>query len=495
MTKVVIVGAGLSGLYLVNRLLQGGIQPLVYDPRAGQYTRPGQLSYSSYEAALKGIDFNLFLSNPELRSDEISKSKELQAKLIRAIHRLMTQEGGYEPGNVMQEDAYDLSQKETDEFPEMHIKDVERALYHTAIGHGLRHIERKSFTGFATDQPVKGIYVEGNEGPEFVACDYVFDCSGKRAVIHAVNKVIPEAPFKLSLIAENVRVKNHFLAYIKIPNKDYKAISRFGDEVYLRGNMAEFNSKKKYRRGIQLLKPFGWREFAYPRCYGHPFGTKKKINKVCMYLEAPDNLPEDQQLPWMEAVFNAILGKSVEYELVAPSKKYEKKPRLSQFTMEPLSLTPYCYEGSNLPEVIAIGDSQTDSQSFLALGLSKSCQGIDLLLKFLQVRDGEIISIDTEAYDEEAFSQSASYRRAIKKHYKERSAFFDTAFFRAIDVFDRTQVMIDYLNADIEDNTTSQADQKSARQLPELSIFQHTPAMASLNEEDGDPVPTKVQRT
>ncbi len=44
-----IVGAGPAGLYLAIKLHQAGVRDIViYDARAGTYTRPGHLNYQAY---------------------------------------------------------------------------------------------------------------------------------------------------------------------------------------------------------------------------------------------------------------------------------------------------------------------------------------------------------------------------------------------------------------------------------------------------------------
>lgn len=52
MSKYVIIGAGLGGLYTAHRLINKGISPkdiLVIDPRAGRYTRPGHLHKQEFQ--------------------------------------------------------------------------------------------------------------------------------------------------------------------------------------------------------------------------------------------------------------------------------------------------------------------------------------------------------------------------------------------------------------------------------------------------------------
>jgi len=59
MSKVVICGGGPTGLYLAIRLKQMGVKNIiVYDPRTGDYTRPGHLNTSVFFTAERGLKIN-----------------------------------------------------------------------------------------------------------------------------------------------------------------------------------------------------------------------------------------------------------------------------------------------------------------------------------------------------------------------------------------------------------------------------------------------------
>ncbi len=145
----VVIGAGPAGLYAAIKLRKAGIcNVVIYDPRAGIYTRPGHLNLSAFRQAEAGIN------------------KEFWA--------------GTKTG---------------------HIKDLERALYAEAKSLGIK-IENKRFVQLHQHTATPGVVVVDHEGKEeMVPADYVFDCTGsRREVINAVNRIVPDSPLKLTVL-------------------------------------------------------------------------------------------------------------------------------------------------------------------------------------------------------------------------------------------------------------------------------------------------------
>lgn len=109
---VIIIGAGPSGLYTAIQLKKAGVEDvIVYDPRAGEYVRPGHINSTVLERAERGVGVKF-----NFPTDKTA-----------------------------------------------HIKDVERLLWKHALSLGIP-VEQKTFVGFNLDP--KGVIVINKEGKE-----------------------------------------------------------------------------------------------------------------------------------------------------------------------------------------------------------------------------------------------------------------------------------------------------------------------------------------
>ena len=76
--KKVVIGAGPAGLYSAIKLWQQGIRELVvYDPRAGIYTRPGHLNKSVFTSTETGLSISFW------PSDKVGHIKDLENQLYK----------------------------------------------------------------------------------------------------------------------------------------------------------------------------------------------------------------------------------------------------------------------------------------------------------------------------------------------------------------------------------------------------------------------------
>ncbi|KTD25407.1 4-hydroxybenzoate 3-monooxygenase [Legionella lansingensis] len=364
---VVIVGAGPSGLYAAMQLRKAGVEHVtIYDPRARIYLRPGHINYSVIERAEHGIGRQL----------NFPKNKTA------------------------------------------HIKDIERLLHQEAHSQQIP-IEPKKFIGFSSEE--KGIIVANAEGKtEYIPCDYVIDCTGsQRLVTEAMNAVSTSItkPFTTSFITKDVAIKSHLLAYVRMEPRTLKV----NDNVRVLPEEIP-GSKLEFARNLERLREFGWREFSLPRCYNMPFGK----DKVCFYVEAPDNLPSEKKAQWLKTVLESRTGDDfMEFELLPDSKKYEDKARLrlSTFVVNPRELSASSYQEKGRPMVIAQGDVRIEPNYYLAHGIIDSFDRIDKMVKNMDISDGEIKFFHEQKYENDIQPDLKKHRDALIEHYRERKEY------------------------------------------------------------------------
>ena len=81
--KKVIIGAGPAGLYTAIKLRKAGVKDVVvYDPRAGDYTRPGHLNRNVFARAQDGLGFDFW------SGDKVGHIKDLERALYKEAQRL-----------------------------------------------------------------------------------------------------------------------------------------------------------------------------------------------------------------------------------------------------------------------------------------------------------------------------------------------------------------------------------------------------------------------
>ena len=345
----VVIGAGPAGLYTAIKLRKAGVKDVVvYDPRAGTYTRPGHLDYIVFEKAKRGTGANI---DTDLLSGTSARSG--------------------------------------------HIKDLERELYSEAKRLGIR-IENKRFINIiphASKPAVVVADVLGHE--EVVDADYVFDCTGtRRRVINAVNALSAEPPFKITTITD-LPVKNHFIAYVRMPSNDYSRLKMAIDTYNAMGSL--LTDTLTEARLFLKLRGLGWPEFKLPRLYCSSFGKRTNYHKACLYLHAPAGLRNEDYDEWVRTVIESY-APSIHFEHYPAPRKYSSKPRFMSFELNAEALTRVSYKGETLPTVIALGDAQIGFDYALGHGISDGIERIDALFEHMELFDGNIQYFDAEEY-------------------------------------------------------------------------------------------------
>ena len=372
----VIIGAGPAGLYTAIKLRKAGIRDVVvYDPRAGTYTRPGHLNTNAFVTA------------------ERSSSAHIDADLL----------SGARTG---------------------HIKDLERQLYREAKRLGIQ-IENKIFIEFIPDATKPAVVVADLHGTrEIVEAEYVFDCTGtSRQVIHAVNALSAEPPFKIKTIA-NLPVKNHFLAYVKVPSSEFPRLNAAALMYDVPSHL--IRPPLNYARSILKLRALGWNELKFPRFYGVSFGKKGESDKACLYFHAPEGLlPRDYDL-WVNTVIECYTA-PIHFEHYPPPRKFDSKPRFLAFNSKAEVLESVSYKGEGLPTVIALGDAQIDFDYYLAHGIKDGLERIDALFEEMDIIEGRILYFNADDYLIKLRSALSAHKDAVTEQATNIKASFSSA--------------------------------------------------------------------
>lgn len=367
MKKVVIVGAGPIGLYLAYKLHHAGVKEIVIvDPRAGIYTRPGHVHVTTFSLLKEKINGTF--------STDITHG---------------------------------------------HIKDIERLLYDTIINLPIL-IEKKEFLRFHDNPRQKGIIVKDAQGKEEVIfCDYAFDCTGTdRKLINTVNTIVSPPLFSVTPITQNVRIKGHMIAYVKITEADINSINATIDPAAPKPEP----TIAEHVQSVEKLRAFGWKEFKFPWIYAINFGK----GKGCIYTEIPDNLPSQQKEAWLKAVIDANTNSSrVRFEQLPAPRKYPSKPRFITFSVDPQIIDHPAQEAPGLPMVIAAGDSHIEPNFTLGHGIYGGLDRCDRLVQHLTVDDGQILDFAAKSYEKDVQPLLAKHKAAIVENYNTKEEIFD----------------------------------------------------------------------
>jgi hypothetical protein len=370
---IVIIGAGPIGLYLGYQLKKAGIHQFVlYDPRAGEYIRPGHLIKETFE-------------------------------------RLATRLG-----------------KDRSKSRRGHIKDLERILFeeHKNLG---TTIEKKEFISFS--KRPKGIIVLNSLGKkELIACDFVFDCTGqKRVLAHHLNSLINPPPFTLRPISTEVRIKNQMLAYIGIDEASLIPLNKAPYKLS-KNIPADLSQLPQYTQGIRQLHQLGWAEWGLPRI----FKVNHKKGKICLYTECPDYLPKESYDSWIKACIYNITGDStIQFHHLPPPRKYKRKPRLIVFRVDPFQVPETACIHKQFPTVILMGDSQIDPNYWLAHGITNGLKRVDAFISTLKIHNETIVSFNPEMYQKSIQLNIERHKEHIVSYNQERIHYFEAMLYKA----------------------------------------------------------------
>jgi hypothetical protein len=355
MSKHVIIGAGLGGLYEANRLINKGVKPenivIIEKNKENHYTRPGHLNCST---------FSLVTNNTGIQ---------------------------------------------TDHSPAHHIKELERVMYHQLRRFNVEFIHEE-FIGLQAKSETneKGVITRRKDNSQGIyPADYVFDCTGNKALVAQAVNALQEnkkPAFETTQLVDVNPIPDHLVAQVLIP--DYYVLRDF---LAADGQAVPPSIQQKTpQKNIEIrekLNALGWTYEAFPTFYKFSQGQK---DKVCLYMETPPGLDKNQHRSWMQLLLDIYSnGKITDYTELKPSKKYGEKPRIVGFKSLPHVLNKVIHEADNLPVVVMGFDALKGFDYRLAHGVTSGVECCERMLKHLTIDDGSIQSIDASSVEKETF--------------------------------------------------------------------------------------------
>ncbi len=373
---IVIVGGGPIGMYMAIKLKQQGLNPILIEKRS-HFTRPGRLEPEIFTLV------------------SVSLQKE----------------------RSWADDDYEIKPSSS-----YHIKDLERELERILKEENITVIK-----GEYINLSNNSINVRLSSGqPKAIPCDLVFDATGSdRKVLSTINKIYEDKheapPFHFSDVGYNP-IKKHFIAYVGMEPNDIKELKN--NQTKVDDTLHSFKFPEKHLKGImeklieisKLRQQFGWSNFSMPQCVVRPL----EKNKVCLYLEMPENLKTHKDYEaWVKAVLKLQTNKDVPFAYLKTSEKYKlnPKPRFQPIFLQPKETTPFCFMGTNFPDIIPIGDALIDPDYRRGLGIGEGIIRADALLESMQFQHGVIKEIDFKKYNE-------SLELSLEKQRKQMMALF-----------------------------------------------------------------------
>lgn len=355
MKKIIIVGAGLGGLYTANRLINNGVAPehiLLIDPRAGNYTRPGHLATSIFK--------------------QVNRYTGIKTDAHSSAH---------------------------------HIKELERQMYNALKARHVTFVtERFVALQQETEHQDKAVITSKEDGSQSIySTDFVFDCTGTHAcVAQAVNDYQQqngfEPVFHSKPLSPDNAIPHHLIAQVSLHDHtvliDFLPANRYGQTEPWHYQRATAQKNITTREQLRAL---GWFYETFPTF--HSF-SQKNTHKICLYMETPPDLSVEQQSAWIKLLLNIYSNAALtDYTELEPSKKYAKKPRIIAFKNLPHQLNRATFQSEELPVIIIGFDALKGFDYRLADGVSSGIECCEYVLKHSTIIDGQIHHIALDAIE------------------------------------------------------------------------------------------------
>lgn len=371
MTKnIIVVGAGLGGLYTASQLVGKGVTPesiTIVDRRAGRYTRPGHLNSDSFDLVTEHLG-------------------------IRTPHSKA-----------------------------QHIKELERIMYEELLKDGVQFINEPFLRlQSKTDHQAKGIVTQKTEDEEGIyPAEFVFDCTGREALVAAaVNRhqenTGAEPFFKSTPLVDINPITDHLVAQVLIP-ESHLLTNFLNPEVTLKSLPSDYRSKtaEENIEALEQLQALGWPYETFPTFYFH---SQESKNKVCLYMETPPDLPKEQQSAWIKLLLSIYSnGRINDYKELKPSQKYGEKPRIMGFKSQPHLLNAVVYKSPSSPTVLIVFDALKGFDYRRAHGVNSGIYCCNLMFNNIKVKNGSIQYVDKDSIERAIFSYiNSGYKASIE---------------------------------------------------------------------------------
>ncbi|WP_131792987.1 hypothetical protein [Legionella birminghamensis] len=276
-----------------------------------------------------------------------------------------------------------------------------------------------------TGSQESGVITQDKNGIQHVyPAAYVFDCSGKEAVVaQAVNRYQEKsnqaAAFTSTPLVDINPITNHLVAHVKISNHRFlNDFASAGSTEPVPMHYKQVSPEKNISIREELQK-MGWSFEAFPTFYTY---SQSGTDKLCLYMESPLNLPKQKQKEWINLMLRINSREHVSsYVKLKKSTTYEFKPRIMQFKSEPHVLNRAAFERSDLPTVLVGFDALKGFDYRTASGVDSGIDCFELMLNHIEIENGLIKHIDLQRINQSVSDYiHGEYKKALVSRLADR---------------------------------------------------------------------------
>ena len=176
----------------------------------------------------------------------------------------------------------------------------------------------------------------------------------------------------------------------------------------------------KYIGYMERLREYGWNECKLPYIYHKKFGKK-----ICFYLEAPKDLPEEKHEGWVSLVIAAVTN----HDGITYTRLHKTPPNKTDF--QAFKVIPefsdcFVYRSPGLPVIIPMGDAQLTFHHEIGYGFETGVERARWLLSCISKQENGEFVFDESKYIPTMTWLTQEYRTLINDYYEDKLSAFQS---------------------------------------------------------------------